>query len=109
MRTRAGSCRRRWRAAAYLRTVSATVRTVDWDGGQVVLIDQTRLPDHLELLRIDDVATLCDAIRRLAVRGAPALGVSGALGVALAAVHGEDVEDAAGMLASARPTAVNLA
>jgi methylthioribose-1-phosphate isomerase len=94
---------------AYWRPMSATARTVDWDSDHVVLIDQTRLPGHFELLRIADVAALCDAIRRLAVRGAPALGVTGALGVALAAVRGEDVDAAARMLIAARPTAVNLA
>jgi len=89
--------------------VSSAVRTIDWDGGGVVLVDQTLLPDRFALLRIGDTAGLCDAIRRLAVRGAPALGVAGALGVALAAVHGEDVDAAAAALAGARPTAVNLA
>jgi len=51
---------------------------------------------------------VCDAIRTLAVRGAPAIGVAGAMGVALAAVHGEDVDGAAATLIATRPTAVNL-
>ncbi len=87
----------------------STARTVDWDGDAVVLVDQTLLPDRFELLRVVDTATLCEAIGRLAVLGAPALGVTGALGVALAAVRGEDVEAAARALTAARPTAVNLA
>lgn len=94
---------------AILAAVSATVRTVDWDGDHVVVIDQTQLPSRFEVLRIADVPALCDAIRRLAVRGAPALGVIGALGVALAAVRGDDIGAAARMLAAARPTAANLA
>ncbi|HEV7678719.1 MAG TPA: S-methyl-5-thioribose-1-phosphate isomerase [Candidatus Dormibacteraeota bacterium] len=84
-------------------------RTVDWDqSGAVLLVDQTLLPDRHAVLRVTDVATLCDCIRRLAVRGAPALGVAGALGMALAAVRGEDLVAAAGALSGARPTAVNL-
>jgi methylthioribose-1-phosphate isomerase len=89
--------------------VGDRLRTVDWDGDAVVLVDQTLLPARLEMLRVRDVATLRDCIARLAVRGAPALGVTGALGVALAAVHGADVDEAARMLIAARPTAVNLA
>jgi S-methyl-5-thioribose-1-phosphate isomerase len=84
------------------------VRTVAWDDDAVLLVDQTLLPDRFEVCRVTDVAALCDCIQRLVVRGAPALGVVGALGVALAAVRGEDVDAAALMLAGARPTAVNL-
>ncbi|WP_030453058.1 S-methyl-5-thioribose-1-phosphate isomerase [Herbidospora cretacea] len=79
--------------------------TIGWDGDAIVLIDQTRLPGEVVHLRITTVAELIDAIKRLAVRGAPALGVAGALGVALAARTGEPIEP----LAAARPTAVNLA
>jgi S-methyl-5-thioribose-1-phosphate isomerase len=81
------------------------VRTIDWQDGHIVAIDQTRLPDELVLLHIDTVEALIDAIQRLAIRGAPALGVAGALGVALG---GGDAESAA-RLKAARPTAVNLA
>ena len=81
------------------------VRTIDWQDGHVVAIDQTRLPGELVVLHLRTVAELVDAIQRLAIRGAPALGVAGALGVALAE---GDVELAA-QLRSARPTAVNLA
>jgi methylthioribose-1-phosphate isomerase len=80
------------------------VRTIDWVDGAIELIDQTRLPDEYVMLRIETVDALIDAIRRLAVRGAPALGVAGALGVSLA---GGD-RDAIGRLRAARPTAVNL-
>jgi methylthioribose-1-phosphate isomerase len=81
------------------------VRTIDWQDGHIVAIDQTRLPAELVILHISTVEALIDAIRRLAIRGAPALGVAGALGVALA---GGDAELAA-QLKAARPTAVNLA
>src|SRR5213075_2624268 len=52
---------------------------------------------------------VCDAIRTLAVRGAPAIGATGAMGIALASVGGEDVDEAARRLIATRPTAVNLA
>ena len=83
-------------------------RTIDWVNGAVELIDQTRLPDELVLLRVEDVQTLVDAIRRLAVRGAPAIGVAGAFGVVLA-LSEPDYAAAVDSLRNARPTAVNLA
>lgn len=73
--------------------------------GAIELVDQTRLPDECVTVRITTVEELIGAIRRLAVRGAPALGVAGALGVVLA---GDD-PDAIARLRAARPTAVNLA
>ncbi len=78
-------------------------------GPVVVLLDQTRLPAAEVELACADVPALVEAIRTLAVRGAPLLGIAGAYGVALAAARGRDVADAADRLASARPTAVNLA
>ncbi|MFE6691129.1 S-methyl-5-thioribose-1-phosphate isomerase [Streptomyces sp. NPDC057743] len=78
------------------------------EGPAVVLLDQTRLPAEEVELVCADVPTLVRAIRTLAVRGAPLLGIAGAYGVALAAARGLDVEEAAGALAHARPTAVNL-
>ena len=77
-------------------------------GPAVVLLDQTRLPAEETYLTCTDVATLDDAIRRLAVRGAPLLGLAGAFGVALAAHRDEDVAAAAATLTRSRPTAVNL-
>jgi methylthioribose-1-phosphate isomerase len=89
-----------------------TERTIDWIGGEIQLIDQTRLPDELVILRVASLDALVDAISRLAVRGAPALGVAGAMGVALLArLHPGDerpVRAGAARLRSARPTAVNL-
>ncbi|MEU8537754.1 S-methyl-5-thioribose-1-phosphate isomerase [Streptomyces parvulus] len=79
------------------------------EGPVLVLLDQTRLPIEEVELVCTDPAGLVEAIRSLAVRGAPLLGVAGAYGVALAAVRGFEVEEAAAALAGARPTAVNLA
>ncbi|MFI0968265.1 S-methyl-5-thioribose-1-phosphate isomerase [Streptomyces sp. NPDC021080] len=78
------------------------------EGPVVVLLDQTRLPAEEVELVCTDAPALVEAIRTLAVRGAPLLGIAGAYGVALAAVRGFDVDEAALALAGARPTAVNL-
>jgi methylthioribose-1-phosphate isomerase len=85
-------------------------RTIDWVDGRIALVDQTALPE-LRVVHIDDADELVDAIRRLVVRGAPALGAAGALGVALAArsVSGAELAAVAARLAAARPTAANLA
>jgi S-methyl-5-thioribose-1-phosphate isomerase len=88
------------------------MRTIDWVDGAVELIDQTKLPSQLEVRRIGTVEELVEAIRSLAVRGAPALGVAGGYGVALAAKqHGGDADRLAAavrLVTTARPTAVNL-
>lgn len=87
-------------------------RTIDWVDGEIHLIDQTRLPDELVILRVASLEALVDAISRLAVRGAPALGVAGAMGVALLARldRGDEraIRAGAARLRAARPTAVNL-
>jgi len=92
------------------------MRTIDWVDGAVVIVDQTVLPHDLRLLTLTEVDGLADAIRRLAVRGAPALGAAGALGVLLAQrqARAEGWDDArlAAAIATirhARPTAANLA
>ena len=74
----------------------------------VVVLDQRRLPDEVIELRCADAAELAEAIRSLAVRGAPAIGVAAAYGLALAAVQGRDIDAAYETLAGSRPTAVNL-
>lgn len=79
------------------------------EGPVLVLLDQTRLPAEEVELVCTDASALVEAIRSLAVRGAPLLGIAGAYGVALAAARGFDVDEAAAVLAAARPTAVNLA
>ncbi|WP_030753488.1 S-methyl-5-thioribose-1-phosphate isomerase [Streptomyces sp. NRRL S-31] len=78
------------------------------EGPVLVLLDQTRLPAEEVELVCTDASALVEAIRSLAVRGAPLLGIAGAYGVALAAARGFDVAEAAGALEGARPTAVNL-
>jgi len=82
--------------------------TIRWRDGRVVLVDQRRLPGELVEVSAASVGELCDLIRSLAVRGAPALGAAGALGVALAHHRGEDLDAAAADLVATRPTAVNL-
>lgn len=92
---------------------------VTWDDGEVVLIDQTRLPDELCWRRCADLPALCRGIVELAVRGAPAIGVAAAYGLALAwrlaraggddpAVLLQRLRADAEILAATRPTAVNL-
>jgi methylthioribose-1-phosphate isomerase len=75
---------------------------------RVVLLDQRRLPEEEVELACWSAAEVAEAIRALAVRGAPAIGIAAAYGYALAAARGEDLDSAAGVLAASRPTAVNL-
>ena len=79
------------------------------EGDRVVLLDQRRLPDAEVELECRSAAEVAEAIRVMAVRGAPAIGVAAAYGYALAAARGEDLDQAAAVLLAARPTAVNLA
>lgn len=91
--------------------------SIGWVDGALVTIDQRALPQELRELRITTVDDLIDAIKTLAIRGAPAIGVSGAFGVVIAAlahttdgvVDHERVTAEAQRIADARPTAVNLA
>jgi methylthioribose-1-phosphate isomerase len=90
--------------------------TLEWTGDGLRLLDQTVLPGRVEFLTVRDVDALVDAIRRLVVRGAPALGVAGAFGVAVAVAQAarEGWDDARrdaaiARVREARPTAVNLA
>ena len=93
------------------------VPTVEWKDGAVRLLDQSRLPAAVEFLDCRDYQTVADAIRELKVRGAPAIGVTAALGIALGAqsVKGTDysafvqaVLTICDRFAATRPTAVNL-
>ncbi len=93
-------------------------KTIWWndDNNSIMIIDQTLLPTEYKVIEITTVERLADAIKKLEVRGAPALGVAGAFGVALSAVSSlSDIEFAetiaadAALLKSTRPTAVNLA
>ncbi|MBY8843944.1 S-methyl-5-thioribose-1-phosphate isomerase [Streptomyces sp. SP2-10] len=88
------------------------IQAIRWEeppeGPVLVVLDQTRLPSEEVELVCTDAPALVEAIRSLAVRGAPLLGIAGAYGVALAAARGFDVAEAARALEGARPTAVNL-
>ncbi|WP_327427463.1 S-methyl-5-thioribose-1-phosphate isomerase [Streptomyces sp. NBC_01236] len=91
------------------------LRAVDWTGNSLAFIDQTVLPHRTETVEIRDVDALVDAIQRLVVRGAPAIGAAGAYGVALALLQGERegwdtgrVRAEVARIREARPTAVNL-
>lgn len=86
------------------------MRTLEWVEDHIDVVDQTALPQWRRV-RLETVDDVVDAIHRLVVRGAPALGVLGALGVALAARQHADADAVradAGRIAAARPTAVNL-
>ena len=94
-----------------------SLRTVEWKDNSVIMIDQTKLPNSLEYVTYDDYNQVADAIRTLVVRGAPAIGVSGAFGLALAALQSDakeknqliqDLEKAKKILFETRPTAINL-
>ncbi len=97
--------------------IHSSLRTVEWKDNAVIMIDQTKLPIKLEFVKFTDYYDIANAIRTLVVRGAPAIGVSGAFGMALAAVNSkaktkdelmEDLEKAHKTLLETRPTAVNL-
>ena len=91
---------------------------MEWKDNSVIMIDQTKLPNSLEFVTFTDFNQIADAIRTLVVRGAPAIGVSGAFGLALAALQSDAeekndlisyLENAKNVLFETRPTAVNLA
>jgi methylthioribose-1-phosphate isomerase len=76
---------------------------------RVVLLDQRRLPDEEVELECRSAAEVAEAIRAMAIRGAPSIGIAAAYGYALAAARGDDLDAAAAVLLASRPTAVNLA
>jgi len=94
-----------------------TLKTVEWKDNSVIMIDQTKLPTNLEYVTYTDYNDVAAAIRNLVIRGAPAIGVSGAFGLALAALQSSsktiddllsDLEKAKEVLFQTRPTAINL-
>ena len=94
------------------------MRTVEWDGGAVKMIDQRALPWKLAFVRLETVEAVAESIRNMTVRGAPAIGAAAGFGMALAARQSQaetidalvvDLGEYAELLKAARPTAVNLA
>ena len=95
-----------------------TLKTVEWKDKSVVMIDQTKLPSELIFVTYTDYNDVANAIKTLVIRGAPAIGVAGAFGLALAALQSKattkedmikDLEQARKIIFETRPTAVNLA
>jgi methylthioribose-1-phosphate isomerase len=93
------------------------IRTIRWQNGVVITVDQTKLPLETVNLKIKTVDEMAKAIRNLSVRGAPLLGAAAGFGLALAAHNSKancvsellaELEDAARVIKSTRPTAVNL-
>jgi len=98
-------------------SIDSSLRTVEWKNNKVIMIEQTKLPNELVFVEYDDFNQVANAIKTLIVRGAPAIGVSGAFGLGLAALQSEattkeelllDLEEARKILFATRPTAVNL-
>ena len=94
-----------------------SLKTVEWKDNKVIMIEQTKLPNELIFVEYDDFNQVANAIKTLIVRGAPAIGVSGAFGLGLAALQSQaaskeellsDLEEARKILFATRPTAVNL-
>ena len=100
-----------------MKTLIEITPTIEWNNGKVRLIDQTKLPLEEKYIETDDYRVVCDAIYRLAIRGAPAIGVAGAYACVLAANEIELTElsdfvnrylQKSDEIGSTRPTAVNL-
>lgn len=87
---------------------SEPVEPIRWTDDTLHLLDQRRLPHEVTYVACRNAQEVATAIRGMVVRGAPAIGVSAAFGIALAAKNGDDIVAAANELRSARPTAVNL-
>jgi len=84
------------------------VETIQWTDAGVVMIDQTRLPREQVFVTCTTYLEVAEAIRSMVIRGAPAIGVAAAMGVALGVQEGEDFDTVCKTLAQTRPTAVNL-
>ena len=85
-----------------------SIRAVQWQDDRLRLLDQRRLPNEECWIDCRDAVQVTQAIRDLAVRGAPAIGIAAAWGVAMAAQQNAPLDTALAMLRAARPTAVNL-
>ncbi len=92
--------------------MQSTVETIEWTPDGVVMIDQTRLPGETAFVTCRNYIEVADAIRNMIIRGAPAIGVAAAMGVALGALGSKDLDaelpTICETLAKTRPTAVNL-
>ena len=95
----------------------STLLTVEWKNNSLILIDQTKLPSKLCYVRCTSYIDVADAIKKLVVRGAPAIGVTAAFGLAMAALNSKttnwkvffkELDKAYNIIRSTRPTAVNL-
>jgi len=84
------------------------VETIQWTDAGVIMIDQTRLPREEAFVTCRTYLEVADAIKTMVIRGAPAIGVAAAMGVALGVQEGADFETVCNTLAATRPTAVNL-
>jgi methylthioribose-1-phosphate isomerase len=84
------------------------VETIEWTEAGVVMIDQTKLPREQVFVTCRTYLEVADAIKTMVIRGAPAIGVAAAMGVALGVQEGADFETVCSTLAATRPTAVNL-
>jgi methylthioribose-1-phosphate isomerase len=95
-------------ASASSKHTHDTIRAVQWRGDYLRLLDQRLLPAEEQWLDCRDATAVTQAIKDLAVRGAPAIGIAAAWGVVLAAKQGAPLDQALAQLRAARPTAVNL-
>ena len=95
-------------ATEFISAFDERVQAIRWEDDQLLLLDQRKLPHQVEYLNISNYREAADAIKDMVVRGAPAIGITAAYGIALAARNYEDVAPAYKILAESRPTAVNL-
>ncbi|HYM14197.1 MAG TPA: S-methyl-5-thioribose-1-phosphate isomerase, partial [Dehalococcoidia bacterium] len=84
------------------------LQPIEWRDGVLRYVDQAQLPARLHYAETRDPADVAGAIARLAIRGAPLIGIAAAYALALAHRQGRDLRAVARMLAATRPTAVNL-
>src|SRR5438132_11224749 len=84
------------------------VETIEWTDAGVVMIDQTKLPREQVFVTCTSYTEVAEAIKSMVIRGAPAIGVAAAMGVALGVQEGADFDVVCRTLAATRPTAVNL-
>jgi len=93
------------------------LRTIEWKNGKVLLIDQRLLPKKLKFIELKNYQEVAYAIKHMIVRGAPAIGVTAAMGLALVAYHSKaktkkklmkELKKASKVLKNTRPTAINL-